>query len=108
MPTDPTSAPAYESDQGASGAVVPLRLGIWGGHDDIDWWSEESLVEVESSRPGRSAGRFHGPVPNQVLECRQRDADVATNVDEANSTLGDEPSREANGGAEKLGSLVDG
>jgi hypothetical protein len=33
---------------------------------------------------------------------------VATNVDEANSTLGDEPPREANGGAEQLRGLVDG
>jgi len=86
----------------------PSRRGFSGGHDDIDRWSEESLVEEQSSRPGRSDGRFHRPVPNQVLECGQWDADVAADVDVANSTLRNETSRETNGGAEQLGGLVDG
>ena len=33
---------------------------------------------------------------------------MAADVDEANSTFGHEASRESNGGAEQLGSLVDG
>src|ERR1035437_3085652 len=33
---------------------------------------------------------------------------MSTDVDEPNSTLGDEAAREANSGAEQLGSLVDG
>ena len=67
-----------------------------------------SWVKSESSRLGPGASRFHCPDPNQVLECGQWDADMAADVDEADSTLRDETPGKANGGAEQFGGLVDG
>jgi hypothetical protein len=63
-----------------------------------------------SALPQRGPGGdgFHGPVPNQVLECGQWDADMAADVDEADSTLRDEAAGKANGGAEQFGGLVYG
>jgi len=91
-----------------SGGVPEIVDEFEEGCHGIDRWSEEALVPAESSVLGCGTGRLHGPVPNQVLQRGQWDADVATDVDEANSTLGDQAAWEANGGAEQLGSLVDG
>jgi hypothetical protein len=77
-----------------------------GGCHEIDLRSQAAVIQGRSSGLGPGTDRFHSPVPNQVLQCGQWDADVTTDADEANSTLDDEAAREADSGAEQLGGLV--
>ncbi len=60
-----------------------------------------------SPRSGRRASGLDGSVPDQELQCGQGDADVAPDMDEANSTFSDEAPREADGGAEQFAWLTD-